>query len=91
MVGAGDDAPTGLRRTKRLDREQGTTRIERARRWVTAMRAAAEMHHLEPRVTYVEVENCSHSFRNSVLRAGLGDKVFRALFGTLPARAALNG
>jgi pimeloyl-ACP methyl ester carboxylesterase len=86
MVGADDDEGSGLRRNPRLDREQGATRVERARRWVAAMRAAAHTHHLQSQVTYVEVENCSHSFRHSVLRAGLGDKVFRVLFGASPAR-----
>jgi pimeloyl-ACP methyl ester carboxylesterase len=90
MVGSGDNDRSGLRQSKRLDREQGATRVERARRWVAAMQAAAEMHHLESRVSYVEVEDCGHSFRNSVLRAGLGEKVFSTLFAAQSARAALS-
>lgn len=86
MVGADDHGQTGLRRAPRLDREQGTSRLERARRWVAAMRAAAAQHHLECRVSCAELENCDNSFGRSVLRGGLGDQVFRALFGAPPAR-----
>lgn len=86
MVGADDHAQTGLRRKDRLDREQGVSRIERARRWVAAMHASAAMHHLESRVAYEEIENCGHSFSQSILRGGLGERVFRALFGAPPDR-----
>lgn len=86
MVGAGDNEPTAARRKERLDREQGVGRVERARRWVAAMQAAAAMHHMESRVAYEEIENCDHSFARSILRGGLGDRVFRALFGEPPAR-----
>ncbi|MCK6371170.1 MAG: alpha/beta hydrolase, partial [Gammaproteobacteria bacterium] len=85
MVGASDHGQQGLRRAPRLDREQGTSRVERARRWVAAMRAAALQHHLECRVSYMELEHCNHSFSRSVLRGGLGEQAFRALFGELPA------
>ena len=84
MVGANDDTQSGLRRTARLDREQGVTRIERARRWVEAMKACASAHHLDSKVTYQEIENCNHSFRRSMLRSGLGDKVFQAILGAPP-------
>lgn len=85
MVGADDNGQTGLRRSERLDREQGVSRIERARNWVAAMQAAAALHNMESRVAYEEVENCDHSFRSAILRGGLGDKAFRALFGPPPA------
>ncbi len=85
MVGAEDDGTKGLRRTARLDREQGGSRIERARTWVGAMQAAAAAHHLESMVSYEEVENCDHSFRRSILRSGLGDRVFEWMFGPPPS------
>ena len=84
MVGANDNTQSGLRRTDRLDREQGTTRIERARRWVEAMKQSAAAHHLESLVSYEEIENCNHSFKQSILRGDLGDRVFRALLGAKP-------
>jgi hypothetical protein len=85
MVGANDDNQSGLRRSTRLDKEQGNTRLERARRWVAAMQASADAHHLESRVTYEEVADCDHSFKRSILRGGLGDKVFLAMLGAAPA------
>lgn len=87
MVDAEDVEDSGLRRKERLDREQGVTRVERARRWVAAMQSAAAMHHLESRVSYEEIADCGHSFSRAIMRGGLGDKVFRALFGPPPARA----
>ncbi len=85
IVGKDDDSQVGLRRTSRIDREQGTTRVERARRWVAAMHAAAAAHKLESKVSYEEVENCDHSLRRSILRGGLGDKAFQALLGAPPS------
>ena len=32
-------------------------------------------------VNYLEIENCDHSFKRSILRSELGDKVFEAFFG----------
>ena len=85
MIGANDDTQSGLRRSARLDREQGVTRIERARRWFDAMKKSAAAHHLESRVAYEEIENCNHSFRKSILRGELGDRVFKALLGAAPS------
>lgn len=87
MVGAKDDHSRGLRRGARLDREQGVSRVERARSWAAAMQAAAAAHHLEAMISYEEIENCDHSFRRSILRSGLGDKAFEAMFGAQPDRA----
>lgn len=76
-----------LRRNPALDRQQGTTRLERARRWVAAMRAAAAARGLEPRVTGEQVPGIGHSFRQFMQEGGLGERVFRALFGA-PAAGA---
>ena len=81
IVGANDNDSTGLRRGERLDREQGSTRVERARNWVAAMQAAARAHHLEPAVSCEELVGSDHSFRRLMLRGGLGDKAFEAMFG----------
>jgi poly(3-hydroxybutyrate) depolymerase len=87
LVGSEDgDATNNLRRTARVDRQQGTTRVERARKWVDAMRAAAADHHLEPLVSFERIPGNSHSFRRFMESGGLGDRVFEALFG-LPAAA----
>jgi poly(3-hydroxybutyrate) depolymerase len=91
FVGEHDDDPAGLRHGARLDREQGVNRIERARNWFEAMKTFAAAHYLESRVSYEEVANCDHSFKHSILRSGLGDKVFEALFGDRPKGSSGDG
>lgn len=85
LVGKKDDKSKGLRRSERLDSEQGISRLERARSWVAAMERAAAMHHLPPKIRLHEIENCDHSFRRSILRSGLGEHAFEAMFGAAPA------
>jgi len=70
-----------LRRNPEVDRQQGVTRIERARNWVAAMRAAADAHHLEPLVSYAQVAGIPHSFKQFMQEGQLGERVFQALFG----------
>ena len=84
FVGTKDEGSAGLRHSERLDRDQGTTRVERARSWVAAMRKAAEAHHLESVVKYEEIENANHSFRRSILRSGLAERLFDTMFGPPP-------
>ncbi|MEO8443951.1 MAG: PHB depolymerase family esterase [Gammaproteobacteria bacterium] len=84
MVGTKDSTKSGFRRSARLDGDQGVTRIARARNWVSAMKASAEAHHLESRVSFQKISNGTHSFKQSILAAGLGEKVFCALFGPPP-------
>jgi poly(3-hydroxybutyrate) depolymerase len=85
IVRANDNDSTALRRGERLDREQGSTRVERARNWVAAMQAATRAHHLEPAISYEELVDSDRSFRRLMLRGGLGDKVFEAMFGPPPS------
>lgn len=81
LVGSDDVVETGLRRGPRVDREQGVSRVERARRFVEAMKDCAAAHYMESRCRYEEIENCDHSFKRSILRSGLGERVFVAFFG----------
>ncbi len=91
MVGTDDNARDALRHRDRLDREQGASRLERARNWVAAMEAAAAAHRLQSRVRFEEIADCGHSFRLAILRGGLGEKVFRALFGEPRVAVAQEG
>jgi poly(3-hydroxybutyrate) depolymerase len=94
MVFVGTADTTGgenLRRNAALDRQQGTTRRERARRWVAAMRAAAQARGLDPRVTCEEVPGIGHSFRQFMLEGMLGERTFATLFGAPPASAPSRG
>lgn len=92
FVGASDEGTRGVRQSARLNRDQGVHRVERARRWVAAMEEAAAAHHMECRVTYKEIERANHSFRRSILKSGLGERVFQSLFGQAPnASASIEG
>ena len=94
LVGARDVGSAKLRSTERIDKQQGRTRVDRARNWVSAMRAAAEAHGIEPTVTFTEVPKTDHSFRRFCERGALVDRVFSSLFGInleLPAKRSNNG
>lgn len=80
LVGDLDTTDDGLRRTKRVDRQQGTTRVERAQNWVEAMRAAAEAHHLPCLVSLGMIAGGDHSFRDLMKTGQLGERVVAALF-----------
>jgi len=85
FVGTADTASRNVRRNETVDRQQGTTRLERAQRWTAAMRRAAEARGLEPLVTCVTVPGIGHSFRQFMLKGALGDRVCDALFGASPS------
>jgi len=85
IVGASDTTDYHLRRNAGLDRQQGATRLDRARRWVDAMRAAARAQGIEPRVEFEQVPGIEHNFRQFMERGELGNRVFEALF---PSRRA---
>jgi len=87
LVGSRDLGSTNLKRGERVD-VQGANRVERARRWVAAMRAAAAAHGLKPAVTLTEVPGIDHSFAEFMERGALVERVGNFLFrsgNTLPA------
>ena len=86
IVGADDVGSTNLRRGVRVDAQQGTTRVERARRWVASMRAAATAFGMTPRVSLTEVPGIDHSFAAFCERGELVERVARAFFGRIPVR-----
>lgn len=81
LVGSGDLDDENVRHTERLDRQQGKTRVERARNWAKAMRDAARVYGMPPSVRFTEVENTNHSFEAFCRRGALVKRVFRSLFG----------
>jgi poly(3-hydroxybutyrate) depolymerase len=77
LVVVGDDdreRDESLRQSSALDRQQGRTRVERAKRWVRAMRTEAEERGMRPRVELALLEGAGHSFEES-MQAGLGELV----------------
>jgi len=81
LVGEADTGSESLRRNAQVDRQQGATRLERARNWAAAMWRAAQARGLEPLVTFEQVPGIRHSFKQFMQEGGLGDKVFGSLFG----------
>jgi pimeloyl-ACP methyl ester carboxylesterase len=85
----GSDASVTLpRRDREPNRERGVVRAERAQEWVTAMKEAARGHGVESAVTCEELPDRIRSFRSSVLRAGLAERAFEAMFGPPIAQPA---
>jgi poly(3-hydroxybutyrate) depolymerase len=84
-VFVGDADTTGgenFRSEELLDVQQGTTRRERAQRWVEAMNQAARQRRLALPASYHEVPGIEHSFRQFMTEGHLGERVFDALFGS---------
>lgn len=81
LVGQDDVHGEQLRSTERVNRQQGMNRVERARNWAAAMRAAAAAYGYEPRVTCVEVPEVDHSFAQFCQHGALPERVLAALFG----------
>lgn len=66
-VGSNDhQRDEALRASSEIDEQQGTSRIERGRRWVDAMRAAAHARNLETSFHFSELAGCRHSFSQCV-------------------------
>jgi dienelactone hydrolase len=81
-VGARDvERDASLRQSEALDREQGRSRVERAERWVEAMREAARQHGLPPAVALRRLEGVGHSFEGNVGRGALAEIAFGHFFG----------
>ena len=87
MVGERDVETSNLRNTPRVNRQQGRTRVERAQRWVEAMREAATVRGLEPLVTLETIPDGPHDFA-TLMKAGLGERAYARLLDTSAARTA---
>lgn len=87
LIGALDTSLDKVRSTARTVAQQGTTRLDRARNWVAAMRAASAAFGMESRVTLTEVPGVGHSFSAFCEQGKLVELVRRSLFGDVPAAA----
>lgn len=78
-----------LRRSPRLDRQQGTTRLERARRFVEAMAEAARARGLAPAAELRTLPGADHAFtRSGWGRGRLAELAVDHLFGDPRSRVA---
>ena len=76
LVGSEDtDRGGDLRTSKRLDRQQGLSRLERGRRWTEAMAAAARDKSYSTCYEFAVLPNCAHSFQQCVTWGGLPGRV----------------
>lgn len=94
MIGERDVETKSLRKTPRVNRQQGRTRVERAQRWVEAMREAAQSRGLEPQVTLEMIPDGQHDFAHLMKSGNLGERTFARLFdapGAVTHGSSRNG
>jgi pimeloyl-ACP methyl ester carboxylesterase len=72
LVGERDiERDSSLRKGRRIDRRQGVTRVERARRWENALQRAARKVGTRPQARLRVLPDCGHSFETCVRIGGL--------------------
>ena len=82
MVGMRDQRRSRtLKADAELDREQGFTRLERGRRWVARMNAAAGSLGLPPPLAFRELPDAGHLFGSMVRNGGLVEASVDYLLG----------
>lgn len=86
-VGEDDVSRDGaFNRSAKLDRLQGTTRLERAQRWAAAMAEAARAYGYDTAYTVHEIRGADHDF-TTMVRHDLPEQVLDCLFSA-PHRAS---
>jgi hypothetical protein len=92
LVGEADiERDEELNQSRRLDRQQGATRVERGQRWVEAMRLAARASGLDTEYRFELFPDSDHSFTRSARNGKITARVFRYLFGAAPPRSEPAG
>jgi poly(3-hydroxybutyrate) depolymerase len=90
LVGERDVHPgTALRKTDKVEAQQGATRFERGERWVAAMNQQAQTRGLPANFTFHELSRSPHSFTKSMRRGAMGSLVFDRLFGPATANTPI--
>lgn len=81
MVGEWDaERDPGLNRAPHIDRRQGTTRIERGKRWVEAMKNAAAGYGCHTDYRFEVLPSSGHSFLENMQQGNMGERVFEFFF-----------
>ena len=71
----------GINRSKRIQQQQGITRLERGRRWIDAMNRAAIAHGLDTPFEFSIMPRVDHDFTRAMSNGRLSQRVFNYLFG----------
>lgn len=66
----------GLNSSKRINKHQGHHRLERAKRWVTALHNQCHNLKLRPNLHFITLKNCGHSFESCARIGNLATYVF---------------
>jgi len=74
----------GINRSKRIQKQQGMTRLERGRRWIDAMNRAAIAHGVNTTYKISIMPGVDHEFTRAVRDGRLSQRVFEYLFGSAP-------
>ena len=93
VVLVGDDdtlRDSTLRKSEKLDKQQGLNRFERGQNWVKSMEKAAQQYGLETSFRFIPLPNSDHSFTRSVQIGGMAKQVFQAFFGREHATTTAN-
>jgi pimeloyl-ACP methyl ester carboxylesterase len=80
IVGSDDTAVAPTGKNERIVPEQGATRLERARRWVSAIEAQAAAHGMPSRVSLVEIPGVAGAFSDMCCKGALVERAFLSLF-----------
>ncbi len=70
-----------FRHSDQISAQQGKNRLERARRWVAAMRAQAQAHAMPSMIELIEIDGVGHHFGPLCREGRLVQRVFWSLFG----------
>lgn len=75
---------SAMRQTRKVNDQQGASRLERGEHWVAAMQEAALSYGYGTRFGFATLARSGHSFRRAVKRGRLGEQVFAWFFGAEP-------
>jgi hypothetical protein len=81
LEGALDTEEEVFRHSEQISTQQGKHRLERARRWVAAMKAQAQAHAMPAMVDLIEIDGVDHHFGPLCREGRLIQRVFWLLFG----------
>lgn len=70
-----------LKKSDKIDKQQGMTRIERARKWTDKMRVTAKTYGYETCYKYKALKACAHSFENCIEQGEMAGEILTFLFG----------